>query len=129
MSCEWMEPELVGYHFGVTDDGLRGEIEEHLLRCPDCLRGFLFLKRDIEMAESGPRPSPAVRDRLRASAARELGLREPRRWSWWERPLAFAFAGVVTVVAMATVTSVARWLGATPHGLIEPPVTSHPATR
>jgi len=127
MSCERIQVELVGYHFGVIDDGLRLQIEEHLAGCPGCLRSFFDLKRDVETAESAPRPSPAVLDRLRASAARELGVGEPERWSWWERPLAFGFGGLMVLVAMIAVTVVAP--GTPPRGLVGPPITSSPGAR
>ncbi len=127
MNCERIQPELISYHFGVVENGLRREIEEHLVACPDCLRSFLALKREIETAESRPRPSPAVRHRLRVSAARELGL-EPRPWSWWERPLAFGFAGAVTLVAiMQVIGSTNGPVGAPPYGLFSPSVSTRPA--
>ena len=118
MNCERIEPELVGYHFGVIEDGPRREVEEHLVRCPDCLQSFLALKREIETAESGPRPSPTLRDRVRVSVARELGIGQARRWSWWERPLAFGFAGAVTLAMMIAVTNLIREPGTPPHGLV-----------
>jgi hypothetical protein len=129
MNCERIQPDLVVYHFGVIEDGPRREVEEHLVCCPDCLRSFLALKRDIETAGSAPRPSPAVLGRLRVSASRELDLLEPRFWSWWERPFAFGFAGVVVLVAMGAVTALARWPGNAPRGFDALPVTSSPATR
>jgi anti-sigma factor RsiW len=129
MSCERILPELVTYHFGVIEDGPRREVEEHLVGCPDCLRSFLALKRDIETAESAPDPSPAVLDRLRASAAHELGLPTSRGWSWWERPLAFGFASVVVLVAMGAVAALARSPGSAPRGLDALPVTSSRAAR
>jgi hypothetical protein len=129
MSCERVLPELVTYHFGVIEDGPRREVEEHLVGCPDCLRSFLALKRDIETAESGPDPSPAVLDRLRVSAAHELGLPTSRGWSWWERPLAFGFASVAVLVAMGAVAALARSPGSAPRGLDALPVTSSRAAR
>jgi anti-sigma factor RsiW len=129
MTCERVLPELVTYHFGVIEDGPRREVEQHLVGCPDCLRNFLAIKRDIETAESGPRPSPAVLDRLRVSAAHELGLPGPRRWSWWERPLAFGFAGVAVLVAIGAVAALARSPGSAPRGLDTLPVMSSPAAR
>ncbi len=127
MSCERIQLELVTYHFGVIEDGIRHEVEGHLMGCPDCLRSFLALKRDIEVAESGPRPSPAVLDRLRVSAARELALPEPRSWSWWERPFAFSFAGVVVLLAMGAVSALAREPGSAPHGFVAAPIASSTA--
>ena len=129
MTCERVLPELVTYHFGVIENEPRREVEQHLVSCPDCLRSFLAIKRDIETAESGPRPSPAVLDRLRVSAAHELGLPGPRRWSWWERPLAFGFAGVAVLVAMGAVATLARSPGSAPHGAVALPVMSSPAAR
>ncbi|HOU94355.1 MAG TPA: zf-HC2 domain-containing protein [Polyangiaceae bacterium] len=129
MSCEEIQPELVRYHFGVIDDGPRGEVEEHLVGCSDCLRSYLYLKRDVETAEGGPQPSSAVLDRLRASVVRELALGVSRRWSWWERPLAFGFSGVLMVVAVLVVGVLARGPGDPPHGLIDPPVPAGSAAR
>lgn len=128
MSCERIEPELVGYHFGVVGDDVRHQIEVHLMTCPECLRSFLALKRDIETGEGGPLPSPAVRDRIRNSAARKLGIAETRPWTWWERPLAFGFAGVVTLIAISAMAAVARGPGVPPHGLMDRPI-SEPAAR
>ncbi len=129
MTCERVLPELVTYHFGVIEDGPRREVEQHLVSCPDCLRDFLAIKRDIETAESVPSPSPAVLDRLRVSAAHELGLPVPRRWSWWERPLAFGFAGVAVLVAIGAVAALARSPGSAPRGADALPVMSSPAAR
>jgi hypothetical protein len=113
MNCEHIQPELAGYHFGVIDEGLRRGLEEHLLACPGCLRSFLDLKRDIETAETGPRPSPALRDRLHATIEGELGMRRSR----WERPLALVFAGAAMLAAMLAVNFIAASAGAPPRGL------------
>jgi hypothetical protein len=129
MSCERVLPELVTYHFGVIEEEARREVEDHLVSCPDCLRSFLALKREIETADSGPAPSPAVLDRLRVSAAHELGLATSRGWSWWERPLAFGFASVTVLVAMGAVAAFARSPGSAPRGLDALPAMSTPAAR
>ena len=126
MSCQQIEPELVGYHFGVVDDDTRQQIEDHLVECPGCLRSFLALKRDLETADSGPRPSAALRARLRQDVAAELGLL-PRRWAWWERPLALALAGAAVVAAVFLVGTLATSPGAMPHGMREAALTL-PAT-
>jgi len=123
MSCQQIEPELVGYHFGVVDDAARQQIENHLLECSGCLRSFLALKRDLETAESGPRPSAALRARLRQDVAVELGL-APQPWRWWERPLAFGFAGAVVIVAILATGALATRPGALPHGWREAPAHS-----
>ena len=101
MNCERIDSALVAFHFGTVDDKGRAEVEAHLLACQSCLRSYLALKRDIETAQSGPKPSVEVRDRIRASAARELGIMvrpAPR----WERPLAVGFAGLMVVAMLAT---------------------------
>jgi anti-sigma factor RsiW len=119
MTCTEIQPELVAYHFGDVSDEARGAVEEHLLGCARCLKDFLALKREIETGESGPRPSPAARARLRAAVAEELGVcpRPARAWSWWERPLAFGFAGSAVIGAVMAVRLLAAGSGAPPHSL------------
>ncbi len=125
MSCKEIQPELVGFHFGVVSEETRAAVEEHLLRCPDCLRSYLAVKRDLETAESSPEPSAASRLKLRRAVAEELGLApKPRRWSWWERPLAFTFAGAAVLVAMLMVGSIHARAGSMPHGLARPAAMS-----
>jgi anti-sigma factor RsiW len=121
MSCREIEAELVAYHFGEVDEETRRRLEEHLVGCPACLGAFLAIKRDIETAESAPRPSEAARRRLREDVAREIAppARGIRRWSWWERPLAFGFAGAAVLVALLAVGQLFTGPGARPHGLLE----------
>lgn len=100
MSCETVEPELVAYHFGTLEPGMRQVVEDHLLGCVSCLREFMTLKRNMELGEAEPPPSQAARERLRLSVARELrGSAPSRTWRWWERPL--ALGGAVAVLASA----------------------------
>jgi anti-sigma factor RsiW len=121
MSCQEIQAELVAYHFGVVSDEVRRSLESHLVGCPACLKAFLALKREIETAGSGPRPSDTARQRLRSAVARELGVGERRRrWSWWERPLAFSFAAVAVLLAMFAVNVVASSSGSMPHSLRDP---------
>ena len=129
MSCHDIQQELVGYHFGLVGcDESRRQIEEHLVSCQACIKAFVALKRDIETAESGPRPSAALRHRLRLSVAGELGLAtRSRRWSWWERPFAFGFAGVAVLLAMLAVGVIASSPGSMPHSMIEPTSQARPA--
>ena len=120
MSCHEIQPELVAYHFGIVSDETRRGLEVHLASCPACLGAFLAVKRDIETAESGPRPSPAARERLRLAVARELGVGEPRqRWSWWERPLAFGLAGVAVIAALLLLSVLSAAGGSMPRSLLE----------
>jgi anti-sigma factor RsiW len=120
MTCERIEPALTGYHFGVLDDGERRAVEAHLPGCSACVTALVALKRAIETGEDGPRPSPALRARLRADVARELGLVEPPRRRW-ERPLAFAFALAALLVAMGATRSITEGPGTAPlHELSQP---------
>ncbi|RLB58099.1 MAG: hypothetical protein DRI90_17150 [Deltaproteobacteria bacterium] len=122
MSCQDIGLELVAYHFGEIEPRARVEMEEHLLKCPDCLTDFIALKRQIETAELDERPSPAARQRLRHAMAQELGIEpEPRAWSWWERPVAFGFAGAALVAAAMMVGGVVGGDGSPPRTLaLEP---------
>jgi hypothetical protein len=129
MSCERVQAELIVYHFGMIEKGLRHQLEDHLECCTECLRSYLALKRNIELAESGPEPSPEVLDRLRVSVVRELTLPQLRRWEWWERPFAFGIAGLVVLSAMGAVTAFARAPGKAPHGLVAAHLASSSVTR
>jgi hypothetical protein len=96
MTCREIEPELTAYHFGVVSDVAREDVEAHLLSCRGCLQAYLDIKRAVETGEGGPVPSTEARHRLRRAVAAELD----RPWSWWERPLALAFAGSAVFAAM-----------------------------
>jgi anti-sigma factor RsiW len=118
MRCQKVEPELIAYHFGLVSDEARTEIEAHLLACGACLCSFLDLKRAVETGEDGPVPSRAARARLRRAVAEEVLADKPQRaWSWWERPLAFAFAGSAVLAAMITMRVLTTGPGAPPYAL------------
>lgn len=113
MSCDHMQQELVGFHFGEIELKSRSEVEHHLLTCSKCLGEFLALKRDIETAEQAP---PAhVKATLRSAIAAELGV-PPRRRLWWERPLAYGLAAAALIVAMVTVEWLATSAASQPAG-------------
>jgi anti-sigma factor RsiW len=117
VDCEVIQHELVPYHFGAIDEEARARVEVHLLECKGCLRDFLALKRSVESPEE--RPSAAAKSRLRAAVAREIGHDAPARftWSWWERPLAVAFAGVAMIAAIAFARGVQNVPGEAPHAI------------
>ena len=117
MSCSRIQPELVAYHFGTVSDEARLELEQHLPTCPACLADYLGIKREIETAPSELRPAPAARARLRLAVARELGQPTPRKWSWWERPLALGFATAAVLVAMVALRALATTPGAMPYSV------------
>jgi hypothetical protein len=120
MTCNQVEPELIAFHFGLVADGVREHVEGHLLSCPACLGKFLDRKRTIETCDDGPPPSAALRARVRQAVAVELGIgRRAYVWSWWERPLAFAFAGVAVWLALFAVHTLASGPGMRPHRLSE----------
>ena len=115
MTCDAIEPELVGYHFGTLEDEKRRAVEEHLVSCPDCVRAFVELKRAIETSEEAPAPSDASRARLRRAVARELGVGVER--TWWERPVAIAFAASAILIAGATMHALTTTDGSPPYAL------------
>ncbi len=99
--CESIRPQLVGFHFGVASLAERESIEAHLMTCRGCLRELLDVKSAIETGADGPRPSDAVRLRIRASLAR--AFEPPRRW--WDKPAAFAFAASMLAASWAAMSA------------------------
>jgi hypothetical protein len=71
MDCRLIDADLIAFHFGLLEDEGRVRVEEHLRGCATCVGQFLTLKRAIEV-DDAPRPSAALRTRLRASVASEL---------------------------------------------------------
>lgn len=110
MGCELIQPDLVTYHFGVIEHDARLRVEAHLLACPRCLKDFLALKREMETSEA--RPSGLAKERLRRAVIREIDRHV--RWSWWERPLAVAFASAAVCVAIIAVHTLETRPGAAP---------------
>jgi hypothetical protein len=101
MRCELIEPELASFYFGDVEGEARTRVENHLRGCRSCLDAYLSMKRSIEAADL--KPSDEARVRLRLAVARELFAAKPAAWSWWERPLAVAFASVAVALAAITV--------------------------
>ena len=116
MTGETASDDLLAFPLGALDEARRDEVETHLFGCPDCLRGFLALKRSLEL-EDGPSPSPTSRERLRQAILKELAGPERARWRWWERPLAFGLAATAALVALSAVRTVSSGPGAAPHGI------------
>ena len=118
MTCTQMEPELIAYHFGLVSGEARANIEAHLLECRACLRAFLDVKRAVETGAEDAMPSRAARARLRMAVAREIGADRPARaWSWWERPMAFAIAASVVLIAMPAMRALTGGPGAPPYAM------------
>ena len=101
MECDLRLQEMIGFHFGEIDNGIRQRVEAHLLLCPKCLREFFVLKRAIETSETTP--SEKARMRLRDEIAHKVASRKRATWSCWHRPLAVAVAVAAVVLATATV--------------------------
>ncbi len=117
MSCDALETELTGFHFGTLDPDTRLRVEEHLLGCPACLRAFLDLKRAIEETDDLPGPSPASRARLRQAVSDAVrGARPGPVWAWWERPLAVGFAMAAVALSLGAMRAVASSPGTMPRG-------------
>jgi len=112
MSCDEIERELVGYHFGTLDEETRARVEEHMVGCAACVRAFVEIKRAVETSEDAPAPSPAARAKLRRAVAREIAPR-----AWWERPLAVALAASVVMLAGATMHALTSTDGSPPYEL------------
>ncbi|MBK7862241.1 MAG: zf-HC2 domain-containing protein [Archangiaceae bacterium] len=81
MTCAELEPLLMPYELGASTPAERDACETHLAACPACLAAFLSLKRVREDAAAfDERPSPVVRDRLRARVAAR-SRRRPVLWA------------------------------------------------
>ncbi len=117
MDCHVIQPDLVPYHFGEIEDEARKGVEKHLTECPACLRDFIAFKREMETSDE--RPSAKAKARLREAVVREVAQRRVS-WSWWERPLAAAFASAAVVAAIMMVQTLASSRGAPPHGWAAP---------
>jgi predicted anti-sigma-YlaC factor YlaD len=107
MDCNLIRAELLAYHLGASESA--SDVDAHLLDCRDCLAAFLRVKREIEAGARGERPSPAVRDQLRARVAKAV---EPSLAAsvkaWWARPvpryravLVFAAAALLIVIGQS----------------------------
>ena len=96
MNCDDLKGLLPGWHFSELSADERAQVESHLPGCPGCLSEFITLKRSVELAEAGPRPSPEARARLREAVALELAP----RGKWWEPALALSFAAASVVLAV-----------------------------
>jgi hypothetical protein len=114
VTCEFVVPELIAFHFGSLGEQTREEVEVHLLGCPGCLRTFIALKHDIECPEDAAVPSQAARDRLRRAVVDELRASTLRPRRWWEAPLALAIGATAAVVAVLAVETVASGPGVPP---------------
>ena len=53
MECQVMQVDLVGYYFGTLDEGHRCSAENHLCQCPNCMKAFILLKRNVEVMPQG----------------------------------------------------------------------------
>jgi anti-sigma factor RsiW len=94
MNCTDVKRELMAWQLGDLHGDERTRLEAHLGGCGACVRDFIAVKRDVELAEVGPVPSPAARAKLRDAVKLELGL----GGAWWERPVAF-FVGAASVAS------------------------------
>ena len=102
--CGRFDEDLIPYVLGLVDDEARARLDEHLLGCATCLRAFLESKRQLERHGGGPRPSPAVKERLRADLfARPAPSRPARLWASLARPVPLyqAFGAALAIAALA----------------------------
>jgi hypothetical protein len=73
VDCTLIEGELVPFHFGTLAGEARAQVEAHIVGCARCLQAYLEVKRAIETGSGlAPRPSSALRSRLRADVAAEF---------------------------------------------------------
>lgn len=113
MNCEWVQQNVPLYLYNELADDARHEVEQHLMRCPEC-EGELNAMRDFHSAMSAlpmPEPSPnllaAARMRLQEQLEQAQQVRGWRRFVF--DPLALlrqvrfspALASVIFLVGFA----------------------------
>lgn len=86
MNCEWVQQNVPLYLYNELADDARHEVEQHLMRCPEC-QGELDAMRDFHSAMSSlptPEPSPnllaAARMRLQEQLEQTQQVRGWRRF-------------------------------------------------
>jgi anti-sigma factor RsiW len=118
MTCDDVTPSLLAWQLGATTSPDREGIEEHLKGCTSCFAKFLAIKRVNEDAAAfDERPSPLVRERLRARVKR----RAPRRVTW---VMGLAAAAALIILGFAGWRALSNGSLATPpaaagHGLVD----------
>ena len=96
MDCSLIEGELIPFHFGTLTGERRQALEQHLFGCAKCLQAFLEVKRAIESGQDlRPKPSNALRARLRADVAAEFV--QPKRGRGWMGAAAAVLVGATLV--------------------------------
>lgn len=120
MSHDEVQAELLAYHFGLLEGEARLRVEDHLKSCASCVASFVDAKRAVEVGEQGHEaPSAHVRKRLRRAVAEELGVETvPIRRRFWERPVAFAVAASVLLVASRTTRLLTSGSPTAPHAVL-----------
>lgn len=113
MDCRDVQHLLDPYCDGELDLVRHLQVEHHLAECAECAereRGLRLLQTALASAPLYHRAPGALRDRLQGTSAPSPSPARQRRWS--KAALAATAAGIV-LVAAATVTAGALWLGAT----------------
>jgi anti-sigma factor RsiW len=120
-----IQGELFAYALGTSSEDDRERIDEHLVSCTVCLRGYLRLKRHVKRGASREaRPSDEIRRRVRddvAAIVRPRGAARVRQWLRKPIPLyqGLAVAAVAAGVAIGLPQVVASF------GRKAPETTAH----
>jgi hypothetical protein len=101
MDCALVD--LAAYHFATLEDAERDQLDEHLVACTTCLRGYLALKRRIERGSGAEVPSDQARLRLRRAVEARFRPARAARASWFRRPIplyqGLAVAAIAVLIA------------------------------
>jgi anti-sigma factor RsiW len=83
MTCDEVTPALLAWQLGACASPEREQIEEHVKGCAACLAKLFATKRLTEDAAAfDERPSPVMRERLRARVKQRASVKAPRRVTW-----------------------------------------------
>jgi anti-sigma factor RsiW len=116
MTCDDVTPALLAWQLGACPSPERERIEEHLKGCSACFAKFLTTKRLTEDAAAfDERPSPLMKERLRARVKQRAVERAPRRVTW---VMGLAAAAALIILGLA------GWRALSSASLVTPPAAA-----
>lgn len=107
MTCQHFCEDLIAFQLGELEDPARRALEAHLVDCSACVREFVTLKRQLELADvvAVERPSNVAAHRLRRAVVAQVSPAPPA----WVRPVSWLVASAAALAAMVFVGTFAHY--------------------